>query len=134
MHVGHVVEHRRAFADLYAGRAGELAEQMGRLREKEMAKRDSFKRAVERYIPGPVLGAMGLLAPPPHCQVSVAPPEAGLLHVSMEDLRRLPADTQVGALNPEEPLRLQCFTETQIFQRCLAATPCDYGGPSDSAR
>ena len=79
---------------------------MGRLREKEAAKRDQFKRAVERYIPGAVLGAMGLLAPPPHCEVTVAPPEAGLLHVTMEDLRRLPPDTQVrpaAALLPGRP-------------------------------
>lgn len=73
---------------------------MGRLREKEAAKRDRFKRAVERYIPASVLAAMGLLAPPPHCQVTVAAPEAGLLQVTMEDLRRLPADAQVGAIQP----------------------------------
>lgn len=90
--------HRKAFADLYAGRAGELAEQMGRLRVKEAAKRDRFKRAVERYIPAPVLAAMGLLAPPPHCQVTVAPQEAGLLPVTMDDLRRVPADAQVHSL------------------------------------
>jgi hypothetical protein len=42
---------------------------MGRLREKEAAKRDRFKRSVERYIPAAVLTNMGLLAPPPHCQV-----------------------------------------------------------------
>ena len=43
---------------------------MGRLREKEAAKRDRFKRSVERYIPTAVLTNMGLLAPPPHCQVA----------------------------------------------------------------
>ena len=72
---------------------------MGRLRVKEAAKRDRFKRAVERYIPAPVLAAMGLLAPPPHCQVTVAPQEAGLLPVTMDDLRRLPADAQVKKYN-----------------------------------
>jgi len=63
-------QHRKAFAELYSERAGNLAEQMGRLREKEGAKRDRFKRSVERYIPTAVLTNMGLLAPPPHCQVA----------------------------------------------------------------
>jgi hypothetical protein len=81
---------RKAFADMYAGEAGRLAERMGRAREKEMAKREQFKAGVQRLIPPVLLASMGLLSQPPHCQVSVPAGEAGLLLVTPDDLRLRP--------------------------------------------
>ncbi len=46
---------REAFGELYAGQAGQMAERMGRLRAKEVAKRDAFLKHVERYMPAPLL-------------------------------------------------------------------------------
>lgn len=86
---------RKAFTELYAGQAGELAEQMARLRAKEAAARDAFRSAVERYVPGPVLAGLGLTARPPHCVVSVPPADAGLAAVTPDDLRRAPPAQQV---------------------------------------
>lgn len=94
----HVSCNRQAFAELYAGQAGELAEKMARLRSKEVAARDSFRSAVERYIPSAVLAALGLAAVPPHCMISVPQPDAGLAAVKPEDLKRAPAPQQVSSL------------------------------------
>lgn len=90
------MRNRKAFAELYAGQAGELAEKMARLRSKEAAARDAFRFAVERYIPAPVLAGLGLAARPPHCVVSVPQPDAGLAAVTPEDLKRAPAPQQVS--------------------------------------
>jgi hypothetical protein len=46
---------REAFGELYAGQAGQMAERMGRLRAKEVAKREAFLKHVERYMPAPLL-------------------------------------------------------------------------------
>ena len=40
-----------AFAELYAAQAGKLAEHMAKLRAKEVAQREAFKKHVERFIP-----------------------------------------------------------------------------------
>jgi hypothetical protein len=85
---------RKAFAELYAGQAGELAEKMARLRAKESAARVSFRLAVERYIPNKVLAGLGLTAVPPHCVISVPQPDAGLAAVTPDDLKRAPAPQQ----------------------------------------
>ena len=42
---------RTAFAELYAAQAGKLAEHMAKLRAKETAQREAFKKHVERFIP-----------------------------------------------------------------------------------
>lgn len=47
---------RKAFAQVYAAEAGRVAETMARLRAEELTARDEFRSAVERYIPGNVLG------------------------------------------------------------------------------
>ena len=46
-----VVCCRAAFAELYAAQAGKLAEHMAKLRAKEVAQREAFKKHVERFIP-----------------------------------------------------------------------------------
>lgn len=68
---------------------------MGRLRQKEAAKREGFLRHAEGYVPRPLLGAMGLLGQPAHCQISVPPAEAGLLAVTLEDIQNVPISAEV---------------------------------------
>ena len=87
---------------MYSGQAGQMAERMGRLRAKEAAKRAAFLKHVERFLPAPLLAGLGLLAQPPHCHISVPAAEAGLLRVTMDDIRAvpLPVDPQVGPLSP----------------------------------
>ena len=81
---------RGAFGERYALSAAQLAERMGRFREKEVATRESFRVLVERHLPGAVLERLGLLQAPAHCQVSVpGGEEATLARVSVEDARRL---------------------------------------------
>lgn len=46
-----LVCRRAAFAELYAAKAGKLAEHMAKLRAKEVAQREAFKKHVERFIP-----------------------------------------------------------------------------------
>lgn len=91
---------RKAFAQVYAGEAGRVAETMARLRAEELTARDDFRSAVERYIPGNVLGALGLLARPPHCEVNVPPPETGLADVVLADLEEVPAGQQLELAAP----------------------------------
>ncbi|CAL8460904.1 g435 [Coccomyxa elongata] len=88
---------REAFGELYAGQAGQMAERMGRLRAKEVAKREDFLKHVERYLPAPLLAGMGLLSQPPHCQISVPASEAGLLKANMEDIRAVPISLTASA-------------------------------------
>ena len=72
---------------------------MARLRAKESAARDSFRLAVERYIPNNVLAALGLTTLPPHCVISVPQPDAGLAAVTPDDLKRAPAPQQARRLH-----------------------------------
>ncbi|KAK9820447.1 hypothetical protein WJX72_010464 [[Myrmecia] bisecta] len=88
---------RKAFAELYSGQASQLAERMGRIRAKEVTKRDAFIKHVEAYIPKQVLANMGLLLQPPHCQINVPAAESNLLQVSVEELRRLRASLDLQA-------------------------------------
>lgn len=74
----------------YAHSAGQLAERMGTFREKEVSMRESFRKHVERLIPGHLLERMGLQEQPPHCQVSVSATEGErLLPVTVDDVRRI---------------------------------------------
>lgn len=82
---------RHASLELFKGQAGLLAERMGRMRDKEVARREAFKKRVERVVPAALMAAMGLLAAPPHCEVGVPPADVNLLQVSMDELRRLGA-------------------------------------------
>ena len=86
---------RVAFGELFAGQAGQLAERMGRLRAKEAAKREDFLKHAKGYVPRPVLGGMGLLGQPPHCQISVPTSEPGLLSVTLEDIQNVPISAEV---------------------------------------
>lgn len=52
---------RSAFATLYSGQASQMAERLGRIREKECSKREQFKKSVERFIPQQVAPATSLL-------------------------------------------------------------------------
>jgi hypothetical protein len=49
---------RQAFAELYGAQAGQMAERMGRLRQKEANKREAFLKHVERYLPPALLAGM----------------------------------------------------------------------------
>ena len=73
---------------------------MGRLRAKEAAKREEFLKHAKGYMPRPVLGGMGLLGQPPHCQISVPTSEAGLLSVTLEDIQNVPISAEVLPVVP----------------------------------
>ncbi|GIL74831.1 hypothetical protein Vretifemale_4634, partial [Volvox reticuliferus] len=83
------VVRRSAWHQLYSGQAGKLAEHMARVRDKEAGRRAAFVSQVARYIPNELLGRAGLASEPPHCQVTVPPPEVPLISVAMADLQRL---------------------------------------------
>ena len=53
--------------------------------------------ARQGYVPRPVLGALGLLEQPAHCQISVPSSEAGLLAVTLEDIQNVPISAEVLA-------------------------------------
>lgn len=105
---------RRAFGQQYTHQASQLAEKMGRLRDKEVARREVFQKAVERILPSALLSRMGLLDGPPHCQVQVPPADTHLPAVALEDLqegkRFFPAEqsggkglAEAGKEGPEPP-------------------------------
>ena len=73
---------------------------MGRLRAKEAAKREEFLKHAKGYVPRPVLGGMGLLGQPPHCQISVPTSEPGLLSVTLEDIQNVPISAEVLLVVP----------------------------------
>ncbi|GIL48153.1 hypothetical protein Vafri_4839 [Volvox africanus] len=83
------VVRRSAWHQLYCVQAGKLAEHMARFRDKEAGRRAAFVSRVARYIPNDLLARAGLASEPPHCQVSVPPPEVPLISVAMADLQRL---------------------------------------------
>lgn len=78
---------RRAFGLQYTHHASQLAEKMGRMRDKEVARREAFQKAVQRVLPASLLSRMGLLDSPPHCQVQVPPSDTRLPAVSLEDVQ-----------------------------------------------
>jgi hypothetical protein len=54
------VVRRKAYGQLYAGQAVQLAERMGEIRDKEGARRDAFVKHQERYLPQEVLQVLPL--------------------------------------------------------------------------
>jgi hypothetical protein len=52
---------------------------------------------LQGYVPRLVLGALGLLEQPAHCQISVPSSEAGLLAVTLEDIQNVPISAEVLA-------------------------------------
>ena len=87
---------REAFADVYTGRAGVLAESIGKLRTKEVRKREAFTKGVQGLMPPWLLVGLGLDGQPPHCQISLTAPAAPsrLPHITLEDLKRVPLPGQ----------------------------------------
>jgi len=89
---------RAAFNEKYSAFASDLAERMGKFRQKEVAVREKFRRHVTGLLPVSLLRDMGLDASPPHCQVSVPGDETSrLLPVTSEDLRRLQLPRRGGS-------------------------------------
>ena len=48
-------------------------------------------------MPRPVLGTLGLLGQPAHCQISVPATEPGLLTVTLEDIQNVPISAEVSS-------------------------------------
>ena len=98
---------RQAFAELYAGQARQMAERMGKLRQKERDKREAFRKQVQAYIPLPVLAGLGLTQQPPHCQISLPPPAPGLPSITLADLQKGPLSAdpavRIPARTPPRP-------------------------------
>lgn len=82
--------HRQAFSQLYASQAEQMAERMGKLRDKEQSKRESFALQISSIIPKPTLAVLGLLDHPQHCQISLPPAPSGLAQVSVSDIQAVP--------------------------------------------
>eukprot|EP00240_Pyramimonas_obovata_P000974 CAMPEP_0118949428 /NCGR_PEP_ID=MMETSP1169-20130426/49597_1 /TAXON_ID=36882 /ORGANISM="Pyramimonas obovata, Strain CCMP722" /LENGTH=539 /DNA_ID=CAMNT_0006896057 /DNA_START=405 /DNA_END=2021 /DNA_ORIENTATION=- len=78
---------RRAYGQLYAGQAAQLAERMGHIRDKEVARREAFVKAQERYLPAEVLAGLGLYSLPPQCEVTIPYADERLPEISDRDLR-----------------------------------------------
>lgn len=89
---------REAFAEIYAGRASQMAEHMGRLRRKEAAKREGFKKNVVHLIPQQLLTRLGLEVQPPHCQIHLPNTPSQLPHVTAEDLKRVPLPAEASSV------------------------------------
>jgi hypothetical protein len=73
---------RRGWTSVYAQQAARLAEHMGKLRDKEVARREAFLAHMERLMPSELLGAMGLKLQPPLCQVGSAAAGPAVVHVA----------------------------------------------------
>lgn len=56
-------------------------------------------------MPRPVLGALGLLGQPAHCQISVPATEAGLLTVTLGDIQNVPISAEVNLGNSPHACR-----------------------------
>eukprot|EP00873_Tetraselmis_striata_P002870 jgi/Tetstr1/423134/TSEL_013903.t1 len=92
------VVRRRAFSELFANQAAQLAERMAALREKEVGRADAFRAHVERYIPADLQASLGLTVPPPLCEVNIPRQGGGLPEVSMADVQALPKESRPSAL------------------------------------
>ncbi|KAL6767769.1 ATG17 [Auxenochlorella protothecoides x Auxenochlorella symbiontica] len=93
---------RRTFIERYGQYAATLAEKVGTFREKEAATRDRFRSHIECFVPGALLEAMGLVAPPPHCQIHVpGDADGAVLAVGVEDVYafQLPWDASAMLLS-----------------------------------
>ena len=110
---------RQAFAELYAGQAREMAERMGRLRQKECDKRDAFKKHIQGYIPVPVLAGLCLTQQPAHCQISLPPQAPGTPTVTLADLRRAP-------MSVDPAVRVRCCSfKSGIYSRGITTMLCN---------
>jgi hypothetical protein len=118
---------RAAFGDKFSAWAMDLAERMGKFREKEVAARARFLRAVEGVLPGDLLAAAGLAAPPPHCEVSCPGDErSALLRATPGALAHLapPAAWAAGPAGEEERRRATAEAEADAAaEREGAGTP-----------
>lgn len=81
---------RKAFGEVYAEQARQMAERMAKLRSKERDKREAFRKQVQGFIPGTLLAGLGLHHQPPHCQISLPSQQGIMPNISLSDLRRLP--------------------------------------------
>jgi len=88
---------RVAFTERYSSFAAELAERMGKFRDKENSLRSQFYGQVKDIMPADLIKCMGLESPAPHCHVSVPQEsEIGPIDVSLDYLRsiQLPRHSQ----------------------------------------
>ena len=81
---------RSKFSEKYAAFASELAERMGKFREKEISVRDQFLQKINNIMPRAVIASLGLESPAPFCEVSILEEEKPLF-VSLEQLKRIPS-------------------------------------------
>jgi len=81
---------RNKFSDKYATFASELAERMGKFRDKEISVRDQFLQKITSVMPRSVITSLGLESPAPFCEVSILEEEKPLF-VSMEQLKKIPS-------------------------------------------
>lgn len=94
---------RRTFIERYGQYAATLAEKVGTFREKEAATRDRFRSHIECFVPGALLEAMGLVAPPPHCQIHVpGDADGAVLAVGVEDVYAFQVCAPVGVRKGED--------------------------------
>ena len=81
---------RVAFTERYSTFAAELAERMGRFRDKENSLRSQFYGQVKDIMPADLIKCMGLESPAPHCHVSVPQEsEIGPIDVSLDYLKSI---------------------------------------------
>mmetsp|Transcript_12611 Transcript_12611/g.35442 ORF Transcript_12611/g.35442 Transcript_12611/m.35442 type:complete len:1100 (-) Transcript_12611:133-3432(-) len=93
------VVRRRAFQELYAGQAAQLAERMAALREREAKRHEAFRAYVDPFIPPDLQAQLGLLLPPPLCEVNIPSCQEGsLADVTMEDIQGRPIETRPSQL------------------------------------
>lgn len=116
---------RQAFSQLYAAQVEQLAEHMGKLRDKEQSRCETFAQQISSLIPRQVLTGLGLLNVPQHCQISLPPTPENLAQISSSDVQAIPlrshnisSASQILDVRPQpnkEPERgLQEHTETEI--------------------
>jgi len=149
---------RAAFAEKYSLSAARLAENMGKFREKEEAMRKVFMDRVginindnakntdnKGGVPLELLEHMGLLYPPPHCQVTIPSSSSvvggregssSLLHVTLDDVHRfvLPWSDGTGSdvLPTGGGMKNHCDTEATTNAATVTAHQYD-GGDDDSS-
>ncbi|GMH33246.1 hypothetical protein BSKO_01080 [Bryopsis sp. KO-2023] len=80
---------RKAWMEMYSGQAVRLAEHMGKVRTREVAKRETIQKEISCFLPTEMYSRMGLMEQPPHCQITVPAGEDKLLPVTIHDVRRI---------------------------------------------
>jgi autophagy-related protein 11 len=93
------VVRRKAYAELYMRKAGQLAERMARDRDAEVARREEFMRQ-QGLLPREILEGMGLSGNPSQCEVNVPAFDSSLLDIDVSDLQGL---AQIGGGQEERP-------------------------------